>query len=95
MEQNNNNIINLNIVLKRDINNIEIFPEIYEYSSNYSYDYRPVKLLNDYDDEYYCTRTNKKEFITFKFLEEYFFDEIYITFTRDYKESNLKKNSNS
>ena len=91
MEQNNNNIINLNIVLKRDINNKEIFPKIYEYSSCYSYDYKPEKLLNDNDDEYYCTRTNKNEFITFKFLEEYCFNKIYITFTRSYKKSRLKK----
>ena len=91
MEQNNNNIINLNINLKRDINKIEIFPKIYDYSSCYSIFYKPEKLLNDNDDDYYCTRTNQNEFITFQFLEEYCFNMIHITFTRSYKTSKLKK----
>jgi hypothetical protein len=91
MEQNNNNIINLNINLKRDINSVEIFPEIYNYSSCYGNDYKPEKLLNDDDDDYYCTRNNRNEFISFKFLEEYYFNMIYITFTRSYRKSKLKK----
>ena len=90
MKQNKNNIINLTYSLQRD-NDIEIIPKIYKYSSYYKIDFKPEKLLNQNENEYYCTRANKDEYITFKFSEEYCFNLIAITFTTSYKESKLKK----
>ena len=87
LEQNNNELIN-KIDLKRD-NQTEIIPIVYQFSSIYNNDYNSEKVLKE--EGYYCTKTNKNEFITFKFDKEYCFTRYDITFPDRYKKARLKE----
>ena len=70
IEYSNKNKQNLKIILTKD-NLSEIVPTIYDFSSYYKddKDYEPNNVLKD--KGYYCTKTNKNEYITFKFDKEY------------------------
>ena len=70
-------------------NQTEIIPIVYKFSSKYNDSYKPEKVLEE--DGYYCTKTNKDEFITFKFDKEYCFTKIVINFPDKYEKARLKK----
>ena len=86
LEQNNNELIN-KINLKRD-NQTEVIPIVHQFSSIYNNDYNSEKVLKE--EGYYCTKTNKNEFITFKFDKEYCFTRFEIIFPSNYKKARLK-----
>ena len=88
LELNNNSNINNKIVLKRD-NQAEIIPIVYQFSSIYSNSYIPEKVL--LEEGYYCTKSNKDEFITFKFDREYCFTRICIAYPDNYKKARLNE----
>ena len=90
LEQNDNDKNNLKyqVNLKKD-HDTEIIPKISRFSSFFSDEFEPAKILED--DGYFCTKTNKNEFITFKFDREYCFYKIYITFPDKYKKAKLKE----
>ena len=69
-------------------NREEIVPTIHAYSSYYDKDYKPQNIL--YEKDYFCTKKNKNEFITFKFDKEYNFYKIIITYPDRYKTARLK-----
>ena len=86
----NQNNPNLNIILIKD-NDVEIVPKIFGYSSFYddNNDYEPEKILDE--KNYYCSKTNKDEYIVFQFNKEYHFCLISITYPDSYKNARLQK----
>ena len=85
----NQNEPHFNISLKLD-NSLEVIPKVSGYSSFYSKDYEPIKILSD--KGYFLTKTNKNENISFEFDKEYCFYKILITYpSLLYKNAKLKQ----
>ena len=87
LEQKNQIELNNKIVLKKD-NEEEIIPSIYQFFSVYSNEYIAENVLKE--EGYFCTKTNMKEFISFKFDKEYCFKRIDITFPDSYGKARVK-----
>ena len=81
-----NQILQISLIKE---NKKEVIPQIRDFSSFYDKSYSPRNLLNEKD--YFCTKTNKNEFIIFRFDKEYCFYNISITYPDSYKKARLKK----
>ena len=73
----------------RKDNNIEVIPSIDLYSSSYDYDYKPKNLF--INNSYYCSKSNKNEYIQFNFKKEYYFTQFKMKYIEKYVESRPKK----
>ena len=90
IEYRNKNKQNLKIILTKD-NLSEIVPTIYDFSSYYKddKDYEPNNVLKE--KGYYCTKTNKNEYITFKFDKEYCLLGFSIAYPDSYEKARPKE----
>jgi len=70
-------------------NDIEVIPSIDIFSSSYDYDYKPKNLF--INNSYYCSKTNKNEYIQFNFKKEYYFTQFKMKYIEKYVESRPKK----
>jgi hypothetical protein len=89
---NNNEMRRTQINLNYDYENLEIIPKDISCSSTYDSSYCPQNLFKSYS--YYCSETNKNEYILFDFEREYCFRKIILTYNDihdPYKKARLKK----
>ena len=90
IENNNNEDKNdISELIFRKDNSIEVIPSIDLFSSSYDYDYKPKNLF--INNSYYCSKSNKNEYIQFNFKKEYYFTQFKMKYIEKYIESRPKK----
>ena len=90
IENNNNEDKNdISKLIFRKDNSIEVIPSIDLFSSSYDYDYKPKNLF--INNSYYCSKSNKNEYIQFNFKKEYYFTQFKMKYIEKYVDSRPKK----